>query len=176
MKLLFFLVFVVALKRAVGFTRCMKTSRFLGALSADAAGQLNVFRHDGDSLGMDSTQVCVLEKTNEVSLASFLKCHHGGALEAQLSLEILGDLTDEALEGKLADKKFGALLIAADLSEGDSTGSVSMRFLHSSRGRGTLSGCFGRQLLSGSFPSSRFASRLLGTSHVREVVERLVYQ
>jgi len=177
MKLFFFLVLVVALKRAVWVQmhgENMLLSQFLGALSTDAAGELNIFRHDGDSLGMDSTQVCVLKETNEVGFTSFLKGHYGRALEAQLGLEILGDLTDEALEGKLADEKFSTLLITADLSEGNCTGSVAMGFLHSSSGRGTLPGCFGGQLLAGSFPSSGLASRLLGTSHVSVVVEWLI--
>ena len=34
----------------------------LRSLSADAAGELNVFRHDGDTLGVDGTQVGVLEE------------------------------------------------------------------------------------------------------------------
>jgi hypothetical protein len=42
--------------------------RGLRALSADAAGKLNVFREDGDTLGVDGAQVGVLEETDEVSL------------------------------------------------------------------------------------------------------------
>ena len=33
----------------------------LGALSADSAGELDVFRHDGDALGVDGAQVGVLK-------------------------------------------------------------------------------------------------------------------
>ena len=58
-------------------------------------------RHDGNTLGMDSAQVGVLEKTNEVSLGGFLEGEDGGGLEAKISLEVLSDLTNETLEGGL---------------------------------------------------------------------------
>ena len=40
----------------------------LGALTADAAGQLNVLRHDGDALGVDGAQVGVIEDADDVRL------------------------------------------------------------------------------------------------------------
>ena len=46
---------VVALKGALLFLKALST---LCSLSADSAGQLDVLRHDGDSLGVDSAQVC----------------------------------------------------------------------------------------------------------------------
>ena len=52
-------------------------SSCLRALSTDTTGELNVLRHDGNTLGVDGTQVSVLEKTNEVSFASFLECSDG---------------------------------------------------------------------------------------------------
>uniref|UniRef100_A0A8C1DFJ3 Core Histone H2A/H2B/H3 domain-containing protein n=1 Tax=Cyprinus carpio carpio TaxID=630221 RepID=A0A8C1DFJ3_CYPCA len=58
----------------------------LSALSADAARQLDVFGHDGDSLGVDGAQVGVLEQTDQISLAGLLQGHDGGALEAQAYL------------------------------------------------------------------------------------------
>ena len=128
-------------------------TRLLRAFSADATGELYVLRHDGYSLGVDRTEICVLEKTNQVGFACFLQGHHSGALEAELSLEILGDLTDETLEGQLADEKFGALLVAADFSEGNCAGPVAMRFLYPSSSRSTFPGCLCRQLFSGGFSS-----------------------
>ena len=53
----------------------------LSTFSTDSASQLDVFGHDGDSLGVDCTQVGVLEKTNEVSFTGFLEGHNGRALE-----------------------------------------------------------------------------------------------
>ena len=37
---------------------------YLGALSSDPSCQLDVFRHDGDSLGVDGAQVSVLEQAD----------------------------------------------------------------------------------------------------------------
>ena len=45
----------------------------LGPLPPDAAGQLDILRHDGDTLGVDGAEVGVLEQTHQVSLASLLK-------------------------------------------------------------------------------------------------------
>ena len=104
-------------------------TRLLRAFSADATGELYVLRHDGYSLGVDRTEICVLEKTNQVGFACFLQGHHSGALEAELSLEILGDLTDKSLEWKLADEKLSGLLVTTDLTKSDSTRSVSVWLL-----------------------------------------------
>ena len=54
----------------------LKNLSFLGTLSADAAGELNVFRHDGHTLGVDGAEICVLEESNQVCFACFLKGHH----------------------------------------------------------------------------------------------------
>ncbi len=87
-----------ALKRAVGVSL---QRRVLSALSADAARQLDVFGHDGDSLGVDGAQVGVLKQTDQISLAGLLQGHDSGALEAQVRLEILRDFSHQALEGSL---------------------------------------------------------------------------
>ena len=81
---------------------------------------------------MDSTQVGVLEKTNEVRLRCFLKSEDGGGLEAKISLEILSDLADQTLEGGLTDEKLGTLLVLTNLTEGDGSGTVTMGLLHTS--------------------------------------------
>ena len=40
----------------------------LGALATDAAGQLDVLWHDGDTLGVDGAEVGVLEEADNVRL------------------------------------------------------------------------------------------------------------
>ena len=77
----------------------------LSTLSADTAGKLDVLGHDGDTLGMDGAKVGVLEQPDQVGLAGLLQGHHGRALEPQVRLEVLGDLTDQPLEGKLPDEQ-----------------------------------------------------------------------
>ena len=44
----------------------------LSALATDAAGQLDVLGHDGDTLGVDGAQVGVLEQADQVGLGRFL--------------------------------------------------------------------------------------------------------
>jgi hypothetical protein len=101
----------------------------LCALAADSAGKLNILGHDGDTLGMDSAKVGVLEKANKVSLGSLLQSQERSALEAKLGLEVLADLTHKALEGQLANQKVSGLLVFADLTKSHGTGAVSVGFL-----------------------------------------------
>ena len=70
------------------------------------------------------TKIGVLKETDKVGFAGFLQSHHGRALEAKICLKILSDFPDETLERKLADEKFGGFLVAANLAESDSAGSV----------------------------------------------------
>ena len=62
---------------------------------------------DGDSLGVDSGQVGVLEQGNEVSLGGFLESGDGRGLESEISLEVLGDFSDQSLEGEFSDEELG---------------------------------------------------------------------
>jgi hypothetical protein len=98
-----------------------------GPLAPDAAGQLNILGHNGDALGVNGAQICVLEEADEVGLAGLLEGPNGGRLEPQVGLEVLGYLSDQALEGQLADEKLGGLLVAADLAESDGPRPVSNR-------------------------------------------------
>ena len=82
-----------------------RVSRNLSTFATNTTNKLDVFGHDGDSLGVDGTQVGVFEKTHQVSLASLLQSHDGRALETQVGLEILGDFSDQTLEWQLADQK-----------------------------------------------------------------------
>ena len=66
-KSIAFLQDLLALKRADLFCSPRK-GRNLSTLSTDAAGELDVLGHDGDTLGVDGAQVGVLEETDEVSL------------------------------------------------------------------------------------------------------------
>jgi len=78
---------------------------------------------------VDGAKVGILEKTDEVGLGSFLKGKDGRSLETEVGLEVLGDLTDETLEGELADEKVGTLLVTTDLTKGDGTGPVTVGLL-----------------------------------------------
>ena len=92
---------------------------------------------------MDCTQVGILKETNQVGLGRFLKGQDGRSLETQITLEILGDLTNQTLEGKLSDEEVCALLVSTNLTKGDGSGSVSVGLFDSSGGRGRLTGSLG---------------------------------
>jgi len=152
--------------------------------------QLNVFGHDGDAFGVDGAQVGVFKQPHKVGLGGFLESKNSRRLEAEFGLEILGNFTDEALEGRLADQEFGGLLVLADFAEGDGSGAVAMGLqleikrsecwlkLHveynwisatylldaSSSGSG-LARSLGRELLARGLASGGFTSGLLGASH-----------
>ena len=137
----------------------------LSALSADTAGELDVLGHDGDTLGVNGAKVGVFEESYEVSLRSFLEGHDGRALEAEVSLEVLGNLTHQTLEGKLADEELRGFLVSPDFTESHSARPVAMGFLHTSGGGGGFASGLGGQLLARSLTSGGFTGGLLGTSH-----------
>lgn len=70
---------------------------------------------------MDGAQVGVLEEGDEIGLNRLLEGADGRRLEAEIRLEVLGNLTDETLEGQLADQELSRLLVATDLTESDGT-------------------------------------------------------
>jgi histone H3 len=101
----------------------------LRAFTTDAASQLDVLGHDGHTLGVDGAQVGVLEQTNQVSLSSLLQSTDSRGLETQVRLEVLSNLTNQALEGQLADQKLGRLLESTDLTQSDGTRAKAVRLL-----------------------------------------------
>ena len=135
----------------------------LSTLAADPAGELDVLGHDGHALGVDGAQVGVLEEADEVGLGGLLEGEDGAGLEAQVGLEVLGDLADEALERQLADEQLRRLLVATDLTERDRAGAVAVRLLDAARGRGRLAGRLRGELLAGRLAAGALASGLLGT-------------
>ena len=67
-------------------------------LATDPPGQLDILGHNGHPLGVDGTKVGVLKEANQIGLASLLQSHHSRALEPQISLEVLSNLANKALE------------------------------------------------------------------------------
>ena len=140
----------------------MKSS---GPLPANAARKLDVLGHDRDALGVDRAEVGVLEEADEVGLGGLLEREDGRALEAEVGLEVLGDLADEALERELADQEVRGLLVPADLAERDGARAVAVGLLDAAGGGGRLARGLGRELLAGRLATGRFAGCLLRTGH-----------
>jgi hypothetical protein len=96
-------------------------------------------------------KVGILKEGDEVSLSGFLQCHHGRWLEAEIGLrgelammpkgnvkthlEVLSDLTNKTLEGKLADEELSWFLIATNFAEGNSSRAETMRLLYATSDR-----------------------------------------
>ena len=55
-----------------------KTENILCTLPADTTCQLDVFGHDGDTLGVDGAQVGVLKQTHQVGFAGLLQGRETG--------------------------------------------------------------------------------------------------
>ena len=139
--------------------------KHLRPLPADAAGKLDVLGHDGDALGVDGTQVGILEEPHQIGFARFLQRHHRRALEAQVGLEVLCDLAHQPLKRQLADQQLRGLLVAADLSQGHRAGPVAVGLLHAAGGRRALAGRLGGELLARRLTAGGLASGLLSASH-----------
>ena len=140
-------------------------SSTLGALTTEATGQVDILGLDGDTLGVDGSQVGIFKERDEVGLGGLLEGTDGRGLETKVSLEVLGNLADETLEGELADQELGRLLVATDLTKSDGTGAVTMGLLDTSGGGGRLASSLGGELLARSLSSGGLAGGLLGTSH-----------
>ena len=102
---------------------------YLRSFTTEAASELDVLGLDGDTLGVDGAENGVLKERDEEGLNGLLKSADGRGLETEVGLEILGDFTNQALEGKFADQEFGGFLVATDLTESDSSWLVTMGLL-----------------------------------------------
>ena len=61
-------------------------------------------------------------------------------LETKISLEILGNLTNQSLEWQFPDQKLSTLLVLPDFTKCHSSRTVTMRLLHSSSSWGRFTG------------------------------------
>ena len=136
-----------------------------GSLTTDSAGELHVLWHNGDSLGVDGTEVGVLEKSNHVSLGGLLESEDSGALETEVVLVLSGNFTNESLEWELSDEEFSTLLESSDFTEGNSAWSESMGFLDSTGGGGLLGSSLVSDVLSWVLGASVFTGGLLCACH-----------
>ena len=152
-------------RKAIGLFTKRAHNNSLSALTTETTSQVNILGLDGDTLGVDGSQVGIFEEGDQVSLGGLLKGTNGGGLETEIGLEILSNLTNKTLEGQLADQELSRLLVTTDLTKSDGTGAVTMGLLDTSGSGGGLASGLGGQLLTGSLSSGGLAGGLLGTSH-----------
>ena len=152
----------------------------LSSLTADATSQLNIFGHDGDTFGMNGAQVGVFKQSDKVGFRGFLERENRSGLEAKIILEVLGNFTNEALEGSFADQELGGLLVfpkmvsrevlahfvlqlisiikfpvhLPNFTKRDGSRAITVRLLHTTRGGSRLTSRLGSELLTRRFSSS----------------------
>lgn len=148
-----------------GFLSILSNSNFLRPLAPNPPSQLYILWHNSDPLGMNSTQIRILKQSNQISLRRLLKCGHGGALEAKISLEILRNLPHKPLEWKLPYQQFSALLVLPDFPQRHRARAEPVRLFDTSGCRRWFPCRLCRQLLPRSLPTSGFPGRLLCTCH-----------
>ena len=100
-------------------------------LSSDSSGELDVSNHDGDSSGVDGTEVGVFEQADQVSFDGFLESKESRALESEFAAGFVGDVFDDSLERKISDEEVSGSLVLSDLSDGDGSWSKSVGLLDS---------------------------------------------
>ena len=137
----------------------------LRALATDAAGKLDVLGEDGHTLGVDGAEVGVLEEADEIGFRGLLESHDGRGLEAEVRLEVLGDLAHEALERQLAQEELRRLLVATDLAERHGAGAVAVGLLDAASGGRRLAGGLGGERLAGRLATGGLARSLLRACH-----------
>lgn len=99
------------------------------ALSIDASNassELHVFRHDCNALRVDSAEVRISKETHKISFCGLLKREDRWALKPQFGLVVLTDLSNEPLEGQLADEELGGFLEPSYLTESDCSWPVTV--------------------------------------------------
>ena len=114
---------------------------------------------------MDGAEVGVFEKSDHVGFSGLLESEDGGRLESKVSLEVVGDFSNESLERKLSDEEFSGFLESSDLSEGDGTWSESVSSLDSTGSWSFTLGLLVGDVFSWLLGTGHFSSGMLGSSH-----------
>ena len=135
-------------------------------IATNAARENHVLWHDRDPLGMDGAQVRVFKESDEVGFTRFLQSQNGRALETNVRLVVLSNFANKTLEGRHANEQVRALLVLANLAEGDGARAVAVGLFNpTGRRRMLLVGLERGQNLPGGLASGRLAGGLLGASH-----------
>ena len=108
---------------------------------------MDILGHDGNTLGVNGTQVGIFKESNKVGFSSFLKGQDSRSLESKITLEILSNLTNKTLERKLSDEQVGTLLVTTNLTKSNSSRAVTVGLLDSSGCGGRLTSSLGGKLL-----------------------------
>ena len=111
----------ISCDRTVGFEKLTLLAWIAQRL---ATGRVSYVQHEQE-MGVRT----VLKQADQISLDGLLESTDSRRLEAQVRLEVLGDLTNETLEGELSDEELSRLLVTTDLTKSDGTRLVSVGLL-----------------------------------------------
>ena len=100
----------------------------LCTLSPDLSCQHDVPGHDGNSPGVDGTQVGIIKQPDKVRLRCLLETQYHRRLEPQVCFVVLGDLSHQPLEGQLADQKCCGFLKVTNVLQSHGPRSVPVGF------------------------------------------------
>jgi len=107
-------------------------------------------------------------KWHGLTFGSLLESEDGRRLEAQVGLVVLGDLTNETLERKLADEQLRGFLVTTNFTKSDGSGPEAMGLLDTcGDGHGGLARSLGSELLARGLATGGLAGGLLLGGGVR---------
>ena len=140
-------------------------------LSTNAACQLYVFGLDGYAPGVNGAQIAVFKQPRQVRLRSLLQGHQCHAVKAQVGLDLLPNLSNQALKGQFTKEQLCGPLVAAYLSQGHGPRTVAVGLLRGDDGRGPgcthcLPGHLPHACLPGRLAAGNLAYCLLGRGHL----------
>lgn len=99
--------------------------------AADPTGQLHVLRHDGDALGVDRAQVCVLEEVHDEVFRRLLERKQAfcGPSEG-LWCQVISNFPRQTGKRKLSNEEVCRSLVFPDLPQRDGPWPEPFRFHH----------------------------------------------
>ena len=90
-----------------------------GALSADAARELNVLGKYGHPFAMDGDKVSILKEASKIPLRGLLQRGASEPGEAKAAGKVLADFPHDTMEGSLADQEVRRPLVLSDFAQRD---------------------------------------------------------
>jgi len=140
LELLHLVLLVIVRKLVEDFLASLRlqVSVIVEALTSDPSSKVQILLHHCNSVCVDGAEVSILKESSKVAFSSLLKGQKSLSLESKLSVDAFANSSDESLEGGLSEHEDGSLLVALDLTEGDSTWPESSLLFHSTLSWGGL--------------------------------------
>ena len=106
-------------------------------VSADSSGDVHVLFHHSDAIGMDGTEIGVLEHTCEIGFSRFLESNQSLRLETEVRIDTRAYGPYQSVEWGTWQNHGCLLLVPSDFSEGNSSWSPSLLPFFDASGSGS---------------------------------------